>query len=344
MGPLRGPESIILWTELIGRLLLRLRERLGFCNTWILKAARNWVSDGIVGAQTLSFCFACPYLLRLACVFSYSVSSLPKCLRRLKWIVVVKLGWISMQKRSSESCFWYPKVLPFMWSCCFFNSACKPLPPLQGNWEKTNQRRWAPLLWLTCVVGKLKHTFLNVNTTCLYLFTTHKLWIQNDYKFWVPQNPSWEPTFDHQTWNTLPQNSCKFSQKNLGTYDLSIPCDMVTPLWHVKHQLCVANAWGKKTTCTHLMIARPHIHEEMTTKMVWQSCDTHVHLCHSHGGARQICNKLAIHRQHCIHQFQNACMFYPVHTVTMQGLLGAHTPFPKINYKRIFILSNRLIS
>ena len=40
----KNPESIILWTELIGRLLLRLRERLGWCDKnagYCLTASQN---------------------------------------------------------------------------------------------------------------------------------------------------------------------------------------------------------------------------------------------------------------------------------------------------------------
>lgn len=34
--------------------------------------------------------------------------------------------------------------------------------------------------------------------------------------------------------------------ENVGHIRLSIPCDMVTPLWHVKHQSFLTNVWGKK--------------------------------------------------------------------------------------------------
>lgn len=47
------------------------------------------------------------------CVFIYSACFF-FALQRLKWIIVLKLGWISMQKRSSESFFCNRKLCPFM--------------------------------------------------------------------------------------------------------------------------------------------------------------------------------------------------------------------------------------
>lgn len=104
---------------------------------------------------------------------------------------------------------------------------------------------------------------MNVNTTCLYLVTTSKLWIQNDYKFGVlPQNPSWEPT----------QNSSKSSQKMLGTYDRNhvfssqkkIPC--VCICW-VRIQAKLFNT--KPGQCSILDTSRPLLFETLQNINVW---------------------------------------------------------------------------